>query len=233
MIDALAGPPPSAPAAGAQDRSLRSAVERHILDEVRRGRLRPGDRLVEAALAGTLGVSLTPVREALFHLVHSGLIVHRPRRGFYLAELGPAQVDELFTLRAALEGLAAAQAAPRLRPQEAAELERLIDAGVAAARAGDALGNAECNAAFHALVIRAARHTLLERAWGLVTPLRWLLMPAAVPALSEAETVDWERRHRRLLEALRSGDPQRAEAAAREHVVQSARRPRQRLAGGA
>lgn len=211
-----------------EDRSVRNLVERHIMEEIRQERLRPGDRLVEATIGEALGVSLTPVREALFHLGQGGIIVHRPRRGFYVAEFGAEHLAEIATLRAALEGLAAAEAARHITPQDAAELERLIADGVRALRAGDPLRNAELNAAFHLRIIRAARHSLLERAWGLTTPLRWLMMPVAAPGQSEAWIVDWEQRHRTLLGAIQSGDPMQAEQAARHHVMASAEGPRSR-----
>jgi DNA-binding GntR family transcriptional regulator len=202
-------------------------VERHILGEIRRGALRPGDRLHESQLAKAVGVSLTPVREALFRLAQAGVIDHQPRQGFFLAELGPEQLEELVSLRAALEGLAASRAATRIRPEEIEGLERAIEEGVRAARAGDPVRNAECNAAFHSLVVQAARHSLLERAWQQIAPLRWLLMPAIAPAVDDAWIEDWEARHRGLLAAITSGDPERAEEAARAHTYISAHTPRQ------
>src|SRR5687767_3804940 len=111
------------------DRGLRHAVETHLLEEIRTGRLQPGGRLYEAAIAETLGVSLTPVREALFRFVHDGLVVHLPRRGFYLAEFGQSDVEDIYVFRAMLEGLAAARAAVRITPPELAALEQLIDDG--------------------------------------------------------------------------------------------------------
>jgi DNA-binding GntR family transcriptional regulator len=206
----------------ARDHGLRIVVERHILAEIRLGHFQPGDRLHEAKLAEAVGVSPTPVREALFRLAHDGVVVHKPRRGFFLAEFGTKQMADVLTLRAALEGLAAAQAATHILPEEIADLERLIDEGVHAARAGDPLRTAECNAAFHALLIRAARHSLLERAWSVIAPLRWLLIPASAPQLTPDGIADWEARHRRLLDAVRSGKPDLAEQAARDHVFVSA-----------
>ena len=217
----LAGP------ARVQDTSLRHIVERHILSEIRRGALRPGDRLHESQLAKAVGVSLTPVREALFRLAQAGVIDHRPRQGFYLAELGPEQLEELVSLRAALEGLGAARAATRISAEEVAELERTIEEGVRAARAGDPVRNAECNAAFHSLIVKAARHALLDRAWQQIAPLRWLLVPASAPAVDEAWIDDWEARHRGLLAAITSGEPERAEEAARAHTYISAHTPRE------
>src|SRR5687767_13627630 len=199
------------------------------MEQIRSGALRPGERLQEGPIARTLGVSLTPVREALLRLVHDGVVVHRPRRGYFLAEMGPDHIEEIYTFRAVIEGLAAARLTTRLTPQDVSRLEALIEEGAQAARDGDALRNAECNAHFHTLILAAAQHSLLERAWRMLSPLRWLLAPAAVPALNEAEVDQWVARHRLLLDALRSGNPTVAEEAARAHILESMRRPYARV----
>ena len=213
------------PDALSREATLSHRVERHILDQIRQGALGPGDRLQEGPIARALGVSFTPVREAIKRLVHDGVVVHRPRRGHFLAEMGPDEIEQIYTFRAMLEGLAAARAAARISPEELRQLESLIEEGARAARDGDPLRNAECNARFHALVLAAAHYPLLERAWRLLTPLRWLLAPAAVPAVSAPQIADWVARHRALVDALRSGDATTAEAAARAHILESMRLP--------
>ena len=215
--------PPAAPLS--REPNLSHRVERHILDQVRQGALRPGDRLQETPIARALGVSLTPVREAIQRLVHDGVVVHRPRRGYFLAEMGPDEIEQIYAFRAMLEALAASRATTRISSEELRQLESFVEEGARAARGGDPLHNAECNARFHGLIIAAAQYPLLERAWRLLSPLRWLLAPAAVPAMSEPQIADWVVRHRTLLDALRSGDPAIAETAARSHILESMRQP--------
>jgi DNA-binding GntR family transcriptional regulator len=113
-------------------------------------------------------------------------------------------------------------------PAEMAALEQLIAEGAAAARRGDPLGNAECNQRFHAGIIRAARHRLLDRMWQMLAPQQWLLMPAGAPPVSEADIAAWEAQHRFVLQAIQHGDPETAERAARAHVAASAARPLRR-----
>jgi len=211
---------PSAPLAG--DRSLRNGVEQHILSEIWAGRLKPGDRLLEVELAGTLGVSLTPIREAFFRLVNYGQIVHKPRRGFYLASPEAQHVDDIYALRSVLEGLAASCAATRIRPDEVRELEELIAEGAQAALAGDSLRNAGCNARFHTVIVQAARHALLERAWQMFPPLHWLGIPESVPPVTPALLTNWVARHQQILDAIMTGNPQLAEREARKHIRISA-----------
>ena len=221
---------PADDAAEGGDRSRRRIVEQHVFGEIEAGRLRPGDRVPEVEIARTLGMSLSPVREALFRLAQEGLIVHRPHRGFRLVELGAERVEEVYTFRAMLEGLAAARATTRIRPEQLAELERLIQEGEAALREGDVATNVERNGQFHSLIIRAADHTLLDRAWRMLAPLQWLLSPVTRPPEAPRDAADWVARHRRVLSAIQSGYEDLAERAAREHVLDAAAWPREREA---
>jgi DNA-binding GntR family transcriptional regulator len=214
----------------AGDRSLRHLVEAHLLAEIRSGRLRPGDRLDERGIARTLGVSLSPVREAIFRLVDDGVVVHPPRRSFYVAELTHQDIAEIYRYRAMLEALAAGLAAERITADEIAELERVLQAGAKAGAAGDVLTNAECNAAFHATIIAAARNPLVTRSWRMLTPLEWLPRSVRLPPMTPAQVDDWLARHRHLLVAIRSGDAAEAEQVARSHVLAAGRVTVDRLA---
>jgi DNA-binding GntR family transcriptional regulator len=207
-----------------RESGLRVAAEAHVLAAIRSGQLRPGERVREVEIARTLGTSLTPVREALFRLTHDGVLAHRPRRGFFLAELPPEEMKDVYLFRATIEGLAASLAATRIQAAELATLERLIQMGEVAARAGDVLTNVECNAQFHATIMKAARHRLVERAWRLLAPLQWLPRAvAATPPMTPPLIDDWVARHRRILAAVQLGDPVSAERIAREHVLEAGR----------
>lgn len=220
-----------------RDRALRHLVIEHIMDAVRNGHLSPGARVHEVGLARALDVSLSPVREALFRLADQGLLEHRPRRGFYVRTLDEAETREIYTFRALLEGFAARLIAERQRAGAAAPrpgapgrnrdaeafalLAAQIDEGARAARRGDRRAVAAANARFHDLLVRTAGHSLLERSWALLAPAEWLLQTtwtwADVP-IGPEEAADWIERHRRLLEVLRSGDPEAAEREATAHV---------------
>lgn len=208
------------------------------MDAVRRGHLPPGARVHEVGLARALDVSLSPVREALFRLADQGLLEHRPRRGFYVRTLDEAQTREIYTFRALLEGFAARLIAERRRaagtasplegspsPNREAEvfaaLAAQIDEGARAARRGDRRTVAAANARFHDLLVRAAGHSLLERSWALLAPAEWLLHPTWMwmdEPIGPEEAADWIARHQRLLEVLRTGDPEAAEREAAAHV---------------
>ncbi|MBI3974069.1 MAG: GntR family transcriptional regulator [Chloroflexi bacterium] len=215
-----------------RDRALRHSVAEHVLAALRSGRLTAGERVHETSLARALGVSLSPVREALFRLADQGLLEHRPRRGFYVTELGEKEVRETYTFRALLEGFAARLAAARCaaargangRVHEAAQamldaMAALIVEGERAGLAGDRLTLNDCNAKFHDSLVRLADHHLVSRAWALLAPTSWLLVPGSRPApLTRHDVTDWVERHRRLLSLVRSGDAWAAENEAAAHV---------------
>ncbi|HVG96328.1 MAG TPA: GntR family transcriptional regulator [Chloroflexota bacterium] len=227
-------PPPSPwDAAPVRDRALRNEVLDHVLTALREGRLPPGERVHEVHLARALGVSLSPVREALFRLSDRGVLEHRPRRGFYVKTIGEAETRQIYTFRALLESFAAAEITARCAAQgrEAwdgagalTEMRAAIDGGERAGRAGDRMGVGAWNARFHDALVRLAGHSLLERAWALLAPAEWLLIPTwtfAPETITAAEMDDWVARHRRLLHLLESGDPAAAGAAARAHVLEA------------
>ncbi|MBD3764844.1 MAG: GntR family transcriptional regulator [Rhodobacterales bacterium] len=98
---------------------------RQLLDEIRRGALPPGARLRETDLADRLGISRTPVREAIRQLEADGLVTHLPRQGATVRQLDYAEVIELYEMRAVLEGTAARLAARAASDVELAELAEI------------------------------------------------------------------------------------------------------------
>ena len=105
---------------------LRELVFETLREAIASGRLKPGQRLMELQLAEDLGVSRTPVREAIRQLELEGLVVMVPRKGAYVAELSLRDMAEVFEMRAALDGLAAALAAERITEEEIDFLERCL-----------------------------------------------------------------------------------------------------------
>ena len=107
---------------------------RRLIEEIRRGELLPGARLRETDLAVRLGISRTPVREAIRQLEADGLVVHLPRQGASIRSLDYAEIAELYEMRAVLEGTAARLAARSASDMELAELSALNEEFAAAAR---------------------------------------------------------------------------------------------------
>lgn len=181
------------------------------------GRFPPGQRLAEVRLARDLGISRTPIREALHKLQSEGLITPLPRRGFAAPCNSDADVEELRDLRAALEGYALRVICTRLTEPQLRRLEDIVrraEDAVAAQHVDDASRwNVRFYAALHALIRDKRR--IFEQ---LVTMQQMALRSndEAPPELAAAHQT--AESHRRILTALRMRDPDLCERAMREHI---------------
>lgn len=105
---------------------LRDVVSEALRQAIKDGVLKPGERLMEIQLADELGVSRTPIREAIRKLELEGFVVMVPRRGTYVADISLKDISQVFEIRGALEELAAGLAAERITPDELESLERIL-----------------------------------------------------------------------------------------------------------
>jgi len=193
---------------------LREQVKEVLLARILDGVYAPGDRLVEIQLAGELGVSQAPVREALRELETLRFVFSEPFKGTRVRGVSREEVVEIYPVRAALEGLAARLAAVGLRG-EVDPLRDLFEAMLRAAEAGDLREQVALDVAFHRRNVEAAgNRTLLETWASLRIEARTLItfLKADIDLLDLAET------HRPVLEALADRDPDRAETSLRRHV---------------
>ncbi|MBY6154201.1 GntR family transcriptional regulator [Vannielia litorea] len=189
-----------------------------LLDEVRAGRLNPGDRLRETELAERLGVSRTPVREAIRQLEADGIVTHVPRRGAAIRTLGYAEVMELYEMRTVLEGTAARLAA---RAASDIEIEELIDMNRALEKLGPGPEAFVLNRQFHAALLDAAKNRFLARS---IAGLHKSLMILGPTTLTEPDrATEAVKEHEEVLEALQARDGIRAEAAMRAHIEMAQR----------
>lgn len=186
---------------------------RRLLDDIRNGTLPPGARLRETELADRLGISRTPVREAIRQLEADGLVVHLPRQGATIRTLDHAEVVELYEMRAVLEGTAARLAARAASDIELAELAAL-NAELAEAPAGPQAR--EVNRQFHRALIDAARNRFLLKAMSALQKTLLILGPTTLAEPARAVAAVSE--HAAVLAALRERDGVAAEAAMRGHV---------------
>jgi DNA-binding GntR family transcriptional regulator len=186
---------------------------RHLLAEIRSGELQPGARLRETDLAERLGISRTPVREAIRQLEADGLVVHLPRQGATVRSLDYAEVIELYEMRAVLEGTAARLAARAASELELAELWAL-NAELAAAPPG--AHARELNRQFHRTLLDAAKNRFLVKAMSVLQKTMLIMGPTTLANPSRA--ADALAEHARVLAALKNRDGLAAEQAMRTHV---------------
>lgn len=189
------------------------AAYRRLLEDIRDGGLAPGMRLRETELAERLGISRTPVREAIRQLEADGLVVHLPRQGASIHTLDHAEVVELYEMRAVLEGTAARLAARAASSIELAELAALNNE-LAAAPAGPQAR--ELNRQFHRTLFDAARNRFLLKSISALQKTLLILGPSTLSDPERAALAVAE--HAAVLAALEVRDGAGAEAAMRAHV---------------
>src|SRR3954469_13927185 len=137
-------------------RVFRDEIREKLIDAILTGRIAPGTRIVETKLAQQFGVSQAPVREALRDLALYGFVVNSPFRGTQVRSITPDELLEIYPIRAALEGVAAAAAAPRMDEATLNQLEELIDTMRDAAARDDHWAQVNADGAFHHTIITAA-----------------------------------------------------------------------------
>lgn len=186
---------------------------RRLLDDIRNGALPPGARLRETELADRLGISRTPVREAIRQLEADGQVTHLPRQGAAIRSLDHAEVVELYEMRIVLEGAAARLAARAASDIELAELAAL-NAELAATPAGPQAR--EVNRQFHRSLLDAARNRFLLKSMSALQKTLLILGPTTLADPDRAMAAVAE--HAAVLAALNARDGAGAEAAMRAHV---------------
>jgi DNA-binding GntR family transcriptional regulator len=200
---------------------LVEVVIQQITQAIVTGRLRPGDKLVEAQMGKQLGVSRAPLREAFRRLEQIGLVEKIPNRGTFVSTLTDHDVKELHNVRELLEGLAARLVAERRDPLAVEKLESILDAMRRTAEIDDPSAMITLDADFHDALVELSEHKLLRELWGItgVRLRRFLLLKRQrlYATLAEAAPI-----HERIVQAIAAGDPVRAEAEARKHVLDAA-----------
>ncbi|HPT68734.1 MAG TPA: GntR family transcriptional regulator [Syntrophomonas sp.] len=195
---------------------LRELVLEAIREAIKNGTLQPRERLMEIQLADDLGVSRTPVREALRKLEQEGFIVMVPRKGAYVSDLSMKDVADVFEIRAALEGLAGALAAERITDEELELMERMLVEKGEAINQNDIDKLVEADTKFHEAMYTASRN---ERLSTIISNLREQIQRFRLTSLSvPGRREDSLKEHRQLLESIQSRDIQLARQLAQEHI---------------
>ncbi|WP_303813723.1 GntR family transcriptional regulator [Selenomonas ruminantium] len=198
---------------------LREVVCESLREAIRSGILKPGERIMEIQLAEELGVSRTPVREAIRKLELEGYVVMMPRRGTYVASMSIRDINEIFEIRTALESLSNGLAADHITDDELEHLQRLLVIIGGYIKEGNIEKIVETDIEFHDLLYHAARN---ERLVGIISNLRDQLtrfrtLSMSYPGRLE-ETLE---EHRLIVDAIASGDRKAASRAAERHMENS------------
>jgi DNA-binding GntR family transcriptional regulator len=198
-------------------RSVVDQVHEELLQRIVAGELPPGSRLRQEALAEELGVSRTPLREALARLVSEGLVELEPNRGATVARRDFGDMEQAWRARLVVEPGAARLAAERRDP---AMLERMREI-VRRQRdvADDLTASFELNRDFHLALVNAAHNPHLSRFADLLWLSRIGVPIFARQARDRAQILSWADEHEGILAAVAAGRGARAERLTREHIA--------------
>jgi DNA-binding GntR family transcriptional regulator len=201
-----------------EKRALSDDVASRLRAAILAGHFGPGERLREEALARALGVSRGPVREALAELERQGLVVINRNRGAVVAKLSREDLEELYTLRLAIEELAIRRAVTLATPVMLDLLQEKVDTLAEANNRGiTAQEAAQLDLELHDLIYEASRHRRLNDAWAILRPqIHVLLLNRNVA--NEDFRQFLVAGHQELVDAIRAGDADRAAELLRHHI---------------
>jgi len=197
---------------------LSDEVVGRLRDSILRGHFAPGDRLREEQLADALGVSRGPIRNALVQLEREGLAVRRPNRGAVVAELSRTDLEEVFSLRLAIEPVACAWAARHAAPDDLAELAEVINGYSRLTTKISPREAAQADLAFHDIVYRASAHRRLLGLWEDLRPQVYVFLLARSYVHTRGFREIMIRNHAAILSVITDKDEERARETAAEHV---------------
>jgi DNA-binding GntR family transcriptional regulator len=194
---------------------IADTVYETLRDAIFSGAVPAGTKLSVPAIAVRLGVSRSPVREAVLRLKQEQLANYEPRRGAVVANIGIRGLASLYEVRSALEGLATRLAVERAGPSFVEELQGLLTEHRQAVKRADLRAHREADIRFHRRIHQESGNSdLRDMLDQIETRVRLAMVTTSVTSGPERAVED----HSSILEAIRSGDPVKAEAQARRHI---------------
>lgn len=188
----------------------------YMIERVADGTLMPGTRVREIEFAKSVGLSRTPVREALNRLVNEGLVTNDPHRGMIITELDQALVGELYEMRGVLESTAASLAAKHATDVEISLLRTLMEADK---EMSDPAEIAKNNRMFHQVLYQCGHNRFLLKT---LQALQNSMLLLGDSTLAERGRPDEARNeHAAIVHALEARDPELAAEAARSHIKEA------------
>jgi len=197
-------------------RPLREIVYDQLRLKILTGSLKPGTRMMEVELAEEMGVSRTPVREAIRQLEKEGLIDIEPRRGAYVSDISVSDMVDILEVREDLEGLAASLAAGRITDEEVAEMEKVAKLYSEAIEKNDTEAIIKYDEMFHKLIVSSSGNKTLVNLSEIVQDLALRFRYLYYDDFSRYVNMPSE--HKNILEAIASGDSKAARKVADGHV---------------
>lgn len=195
---------------------LRDVVFNTLRQAILKGELKPGERLMEIALAERLGVSRTPIREAMRKLELEGLVVMIPRRGAQVANITEKDLNDVLEVRIALENMAIEKACTHMTEEEMSRLWIAAKTFERTAAEGNLVKMAEADVVFHEIIYQASDN---KRLLQVLNNLREQIYRYRVEYLKEEETRNLlVKEHEALTNAIKARDVKQAQEIAFQHI---------------
>lgn len=199
--------------------SLRGQVFNRIQEDIINGRYEPGDSLVEMKLAEELGVSRTPIREAIRQLELEGLVTYIPNKGVYVTGISEQDIKDIYKIRSLVEGLAVKWAIERIEAHQLKELEEIVELMEYYTEKGDMEQVTKLDTQFHDVIYDACKSRVLKNT--LRNLLRYIrkarLTSLRVPRRAYQALAE----HKQILEAFKSHEPEKGERLMIQHISQA------------
>ncbi len=193
-----------------------NSIERALEHMILTGELQPGERLHEIQLSGRFGISRGPLREATRSLQSRGLVEVIPKRGVFVRSVTPEEALEIYDVRAGIFGLAGRLLADRIDDAMLAEMRRYLDRMDSAAEARDFDEYYRLNLAFHDFLIRGTRNATLAEVYKTLANKLHLCRARSLVDAGGLSVSNHE--HREMVDAVATGNRDRAQAAFFRHV---------------
>ena len=201
-------------------KSLRDVVIEFLKEAIFIGHYKPGDQLVERELSDLLGISTTPIKEALRVLSHDGLLATIPRKGTYVSRLVDTSIEEFMMVKAVLEGLAAKLAAIKITEKELESLEKQILIMKKHSEDKDYDLLVAANLKFHLIIREAARNPILFQTLNNVISFDNAFRKRALK--HNMEVVEGFNEHNQIFQAIKNRDPNLSEKLMKDHIMRTA-----------
>ena len=197
-------------------KNAREAAFEKIKEAIIKGHFKPGEKLVEQTLAQEMGVSRTPVREAIRRLEAEGFVVSIPRKGVVVSRADKEEIVQLYSIRAELEGLAARWAIENADEDDIRKLDEAISRMEETAASGDLNGVVQSNALFHDAIAQASKSrilcTLLKTLQDNIQRFRFQSLH--LPGRPEAALAE----HKEIVAAIKEKKTEEADRLLKEHL---------------
>lgn len=197
-------------------RPLREIVYEQLKIQILTGKIAPGTRMMEVELAEDLGVSRTPVREAIRKLEKEALVVIEPRRGAYVSDVSVKEMVDTLVVREDLEALAASLTAKRITKEELEGLEKKVTDYSEAIASGDMEQIIRADESFHHKIVALSGNKALIQLFSSVQELSLRFRYLYYEDFTRYENMPVE--HKEILEAIRTGDGDAARIVSDNHV---------------